>query len=82
MAPGGRTPSLPRGRLHEKAALQAALEAGGVTHPHHSKQINKIKYTIYEEKGEKSQTEKRWERRCVEVQQEGKGKEGEKRRKE
>ena len=29
MAPGGRTPSLPRGRLHEKAALQATWEAGG-----------------------------------------------------
>ena len=53
---------------------------GGVTYPPHMQtKKNQIKYTIYEEK---SQMEKRWERRCVEVQQEGKGKEGEKRRKE
>ena len=29
MAPSGRTPGLPRGRLHERAALQPAWEAGG-----------------------------------------------------
>ena len=29
MAPSGRTPGLPRGRLHERAALQPAWEASG-----------------------------------------------------
>ena len=53
---------------------------GGLTHPPpFPTNKNKIKKnTIYEEKGEKSQTEKKkkktWERRCVEVQQDGKEK--------
>ena len=64
----------------------AGYQATWETHPHRFKlknnnKKNEIRYIIYEEKWEKSQTGKRQKRRCMEVQQEGKGKKGEKRRK-
>ena len=74
MTPSGRALGLPRGKL------LGCMKATRL----HGRQVEgdlKKNYTIYEEQGEKSQTEKMWERRCVEVQQDGKGKEGEKRRK-
>ena len=79
---GGRTLGLPRGRMHERAALRPAWEAsGGVTHPPpiKKKTTKYIRVSGDKEKKKKikkAKSKERVRKRCM--QQEGKGKEGEK----
>ena len=65
MALGGRTLGLPRGRLHEKATLQAAWEAGGGDSPPPF-QTKKKKKKKNEEKGRGGVWNQKERRLCVE----------------
>ena len=63
MALGGRTLGLPRGRLHEKATLQAAWEAGGGDSPPN---VPKKKKKKNKEKGRGGVWNQKERRLCVE----------------